>query len=73
MSETARHELKSEDSSLAVVDALTTLDLGNLSFVQLKRLQKMLQHACNDVEAESRRRADADSEGDTVNVPSPNP
>ena len=72
MSETAQHSTDGQDSSLEAINALSGLDLEHLSFVQLKRLQKILKQAFDDVQAESRRRADEDSSGDTVKVPSPN-
>ena len=71
MSETAQHRTEGQDSSLEAINALSALDLEHLSFVQLKRLQKILRQACDDVQAESRRRADTDNSGDTVKVPSP--
>ena len=57
---------------MQAINALSGLDLSQLSFVQLKRLQKILQQAFNDIEAESQRRTDTDNSGDTVKVPSPN-
>ena len=72
MSETAQHKIDGQDSSLEAIEALSALDLKQLSFVQLKRLQKILERASDDIQAESRRRADTDSSGDTVKVPSPN-
>ena len=72
MSETAQHETKGQDTSLNAINALSVLDLGALSFVQLKRLEKILQQACDDVAGESERRTREDHSGDTVKVPSPN-
>ena len=72
MSETAQHETKGQDTSLNAINALSVLDLGALSFVQLKRLEKILKQACADVAVESDRRASEDHSGDTVKVPSPN-
>lgn len=63
MSETAQHRIEGQDSSLEVIDALSALDLKQLSFVQLKRLQKTLRQAFDDVGAETRRRADSDRSG----------
>ena len=71
MSETAQHSIEGQDSSLEAISALAGLDLTELSFVQLKRLQKILNQACEDVQAESQRRAETDNSGDTVKVPSP--
>ena len=56
---------------MQAINALSTLDVSNLSFVQLQRLLKVLRQSTGDVEAESARRAEEDSAGDTVNVPSP--
>lgn len=72
MSKTAKHEALQRDGSQAVFDALSTIDLSGLSYVQLHRLQKMLQQASSGVAAEVERRADTDASGDTVKVPSPN-
>jgi hypothetical protein len=71
MSETAAHKTTERDQTLSIINALAMLELGRLSFVQLKRLHKALQHACDDVAKESTRRADSDVSGDTVRVPSP--
>ena len=71
MSETAQHQTEAQDSSLEVIRALSVLDLSGLSFIQLKRLEKVLQEACNDVVVESTKRAAVDNSGDTVKVPSP--
>ncbi len=72
MSETAQHRTEGQDTSLNAINALSILDLGELSFVQLKRLHKILQQASADVAAESARRTSEDNSGDTVKVPSPN-
>ena len=72
MSETAQHQTESQDSTLGAINALSTLDLTSLSFIQLKRLQKVLQEANQDVQDEAKRRAEQDNSGDTVAVPSPN-
>lgn len=71
MSKTAQHRTEDQDSSLQAINALSTLDLTGLSFIQLRRLYKMLTQACVDVAAESARRAESDNSGDTVKVPSP--
>jgi len=71
MSETAQHQIEAQDSSLEAVSALSVLDLSELSFVQLKRLEKILQQSCKDVAAESARRAQVDNSGDTVTVQAP--
>ena len=71
MTETAKHQTLNNDPSTGVVDSLEDLDLAALSFVQLRRLHKVLQQASNDVEKETARRAQEDSSGDTVRVPSP--
>ncbi|MGI9260467.1 MAG: hypothetical protein ACR2QR_00455 [Woeseiaceae bacterium] len=72
MSETAQHKIQAQDSSLEAINALSGLELSSLSFVQLKRLEKVLQQIREAVAAESTRRAEVDNSGDTVNVPSPN-
>ena len=72
MSKTAQHQSLQQDGSQAVIDALSTVDPGGLSYIQLHRLQKVLQQAAAEVAAEAKRRADADASGDTVKVPSPN-
>lgn len=72
MSETAQHQTQAGDSSLEAINALSVLDLSALSFVQLKRLEKVLQQACDTVAAELAERAEIDNSGDTVKVPSPN-
>jgi len=71
MSETAQHQTDGHDISLKAVNALSTLDLTGLSFVQLRRLHKVLLQACEDIEKETVVRADSDNSGDTVRVPSP--
>jgi len=71
MSETAKHETLDKDPSAGIVDRLDSLDLATLSFVQLKRLHNALQQASNDVDKESARRSEEDSDGDTVQVASP--
>ncbi len=71
MSETAQHQTAGRDTSLAVVNALSTLDLTGLSFVQLRRLHKVLLQASADIEKETAVRSESDSSGDTVRVPSP--
>jgi hypothetical protein len=71
MSETAQHQIEGHDTSLSAVNALSTLDLTGLSFVQLCRLHKVLTQAAADVAKESNRRSEADNSGDTVRVPSP--
>lgn len=71
MSKTATHSTRGQDSALATINALSVLDLHGLSFVQLRRLHKVLKQACGDVDAETKRRADADNSGDTVRVQSP--
>jgi hypothetical protein len=71
MSETAQHRIEGQDSSLQAINALATLDLAGLSFIQLRRLHKVLLQACKDVAGESERRSEADNSGDTVKVPSP--
>jgi len=71
MSETARHKTLGQNTSLDAINALSVLDLGGLSYVQLRRLQEILQQACQDADAEIRRRAAENNSGDTVKVPSP--
>jgi hypothetical protein len=72
MSETAQHQTENDDSALGAVNALATLELAGLSYIQLKRLQKVLRQAGQDVDSEIERRAELDNSGDTVKVPSPN-
>ena len=72
MSETEKHKTESQDSTLTAINALSTLDFSSLSYIQLKRLQKVLQQASQDVDEEATRRAEQDNSGDTVAVPSPN-
>ena len=71
MSEIAQQQTEAQDSSLEAINELVLLDLNGLSFVQLKRLENVLQQAREAVAAESAKRAEADNSGDTVNVPSP--
>jgi hypothetical protein len=71
MSETAKHETLGNDPSSGIVDRLEILDLSTLSFVQLKRLHNALQQRVNDIDQESARRSEEDSDGDTVQAPSP--
>ncbi len=71
MSETATHRTTGQDQTLSIINALAMLELSGLSFVQLKRLHKALEHACKDVAMESERREETDNCGDTVRVPSP--
>jgi hypothetical protein len=72
MSKTAQHQALHQDGSQAVIDALSTINFAGLSYVQLHRLQKILQQASADVAVEVRHRAESDASGDTVKVPSPN-
>jgi hypothetical protein len=72
MSKTAQHQALQQEGSQAVIDALSSIDFTGLSYVQLHRLQKVLQQASADVAGEVRQRADSDASGDTVKVPSPN-
>ena len=71
MTKTAQHEVLKENGAQAVIDALATINLDRLSFIQLHRLQKVLQQVLADVAEEAERRADADASGDTVKVQSP--
>lgn len=71
MTESAARKSTGIDQSLAIINSLAMLDLNALSFVQLKRLQKALAHACTDVTKESERRAERDNSGDTVSVRGP--
>jgi len=71
MSKTATHHTGDQQAPLNAINALSVLDLRGLSFTQLRRLQKTLEQAIASVAAESARRADEDSSGDTVKVPSP--
>lgn len=71
MSQTATHKTVGQDQSLKIINSLAMLDLKDLSFVQLRRLLKALEHASKDVALESERRADNETSGDTVRVPSP--
>lgn len=62
------------DAYEGVLEHLDRLDLAALSFVQLRRLHKLLADASIRVDEESLQRADDaddDSSGDTVRVPSP--
>ena len=43
MTKTAQHEVLKENGAQAVIDALATINLDRLSFIQLHRLQKVLQ------------------------------
>lgn len=71
MTETATHKTIGQDQSLKIINSLAMLDLKDLSFVQLKRLLKALEHAGQDVARESARRASSDNTGDTVQVRPP--
>jgi hypothetical protein len=72
MTKTAHHQVVKENGPQAMIDALATINLDGLSFIQLHRLQKVLQQVSADVAAEADRRAEADASGDTVKVQSPN-
>ena len=54
---------------MELIETLATLDIKGLSFVQLKRLHKVLLYACDAVESESAARAESEDSGDTVRVP----
>lgn len=71
MSKTANHRTGDQEAPLKAISALAGQDLRGLSFTQLQRLRKALEQAIADVAKEAARRADADSSGDTVRVPSP--
>jgi len=71
MTGTAKHETLEIDPSAAVVKTLERIDLKAMSFVQLKRLHKVLQQASVEANAEFRRRTEENSAGDTVRVQSP--
>ncbi len=73
MNKTAKHETLELDPSSAVVEALGRLDLKTLSFVQLKRLHKVLHQTAKNVDLESARRAKGGDSGDTVRVPLQSP
>ena len=51
---------------------LAQLNLKSLSFVQLRRLQKVLTQAATEIDQEIKDRAEADNFGDTVTVPPQN-
>ncbi|MDA0994718.1 MAG: hypothetical protein O3A13_13945 [Proteobacteria bacterium] len=71
MNETAKHETLDRDPSTAVIEKIEKLDFTAMSFVQLKRLHKVFQSVSAEIARETSRRAEEDSSGDTVRVPSP--
>ena len=74
MDETAKHMTCSAKAYASILDSLDRLELSALSYVQLRRLHKILADASVSVDEESLRRsddADDDNSGDTVRVASP--
>jgi len=60
-----------DDGAQKTIDALTGIDCESISFVQLRRLNAALLDASARVAAETARRSDEDSLGDTVRVAVP--
>jgi len=72
MSETVEHETLENDAAKATAELLAQLNLKSLSFVQLRRLQKVLTQAAKEIDQEIKDRAEADKFGDTITVPPQN-
>lgn len=70
MSDSKIHESDVHDLSLGVIHALAMVDVKALSYLQLRRLNAALTHACEAVAKEAERRAETDNSGDTVRVQS---
>lgn len=69
MSETVEHETLENDAAKSIGEQLARIDLQALSFVQLRRLQKVFNQAVTEINQELATRAKADNFGDTVTVP----
>ncbi|MGI9203337.1 MAG: hypothetical protein ACR2Q3_04980 [Woeseiaceae bacterium] len=69
MNETVEHEALENDIAKAIGEHFAHMNLQSLSFVQLRRLQKMLKQAVAEVAQEINGRAKADNFGDTITVP----
>lgn len=71
MNEHTQRDAEAHDRSLDVIDALALVDVKMLSYVQLRRLYAALTHASEGVGREISLRSAAETDGDTVRVPSP--
>jgi len=71
MSKTATHKTEDQDAMFDLVSSLGKLELSELSFIQLRRLHKILTQASAEVAAESDKRSANDKLGDTVRITSP--
>lgn len=69
MSETVEHEALKNAADRAIADQLASIDLQSLSFVQLRRLQKVFNRAVTEINQEVATRAKGDNFGDTITVP----
>ena len=56
----------SRDTCMKIIDELNALDLGSLSYVQLRRLYSSLLHRCNDLEEAIASRSGSFNLGETV-------
>lgn len=69
MSETVEHEKLDNDAANATSEQLAQVNLKSMSFVQLRRLHKVLTQSATEIDREIASRAEADNFGDTVTVP----
>ena len=60
-----------EDTVQRDIDAMQSVDINTLSFVQLKRLESALADTKQRIAVESGRRTESDAQGDTVRVAVP--
>ncbi len=66
------HETDGNDPSIGVTEALSAVDVGELSYVQLRRLYSALVEATNEVDEEIARRSGSTTAlGETVRFESP--
>ena len=67
----SKHETDVRDPTLGVTQALKTIDVKAMSYVQLRRLYAALVHVSGEVDTEIKRRSDADSFGKTARMEIP--
>ena len=71
MSGKEKIDFAADDLANAAIEALQNIDVGALSFLQLRRLNAALMHASEVVTDETARRSDDEASGDTVRISVP--
>lgn len=67
----AKHDTAAHDMTPGVIEAVKTLDMTTLSYVQLRRLRTALANTSNAVNEEIAKRSGADNLGETVRIQTP--